>query len=237
MNAIWATAGALGALPAGTVLSGQVARLSVPHDEPEEGCCRLCAAPLPAGPAVRCGHCGRQFAAFPATELGAAAVTALLLARFGPEPAVAAFAYLGVLGVALAQIDIAVQRLPDRLTGPAYPALALLLGMAAAVGHDWGAFARALLGGLVLAACYLVLGLISGGRLGGGDVKLSGLIGMVLGWIGWDTLLRGATVGWVLAGLAGMAMLLAGRARWRSDISFGPYMLWGALIALVASGA
>jgi leader peptidase (prepilin peptidase)/N-methyltransferase len=178
MYAMWAAIGAVSALPAGTVLREQVIRLSVRSGEPEEACCVQCGAPLPGRPALRCAQCGRWLGAALGTELTAAAVLALLLARFGPDPAVAAFAFLGVLAVALVQIDIAVRRLPDRLTLPAYPAVVILLTLAAAVGGDWGRLVRALLGGVALGACYLLLGLLSAGQLGGGDVKLAVPIGL-----------------------------------------------------------
>jgi leader peptidase (prepilin peptidase)/N-methyltransferase len=237
MYAMWAAIGAVSALPAGTVLREQVVRLSVRSDEPEEACCLQCGAPLPGRPALRCDQCGRWLGAALGSELTAAAVLALLLARFGPDPAVAAFAFLGVLAIALVQIDVAVQRLPDRLTLPAYPAVVLLLTLAAAVGGDWNRLVRALLGGVALGACYLLLGLLSGGQLGGGDVKLAVPIGLVLGWLGWSTVLFGAAAGFVLAAITGLALLAARRASMRTLISFGPYMLWGALLAIVASAA
>jgi leader peptidase (prepilin peptidase) / N-methyltransferase len=232
MYPMWAAVGAVGALPAATVLRGQVARLSVPAGQPEELCCRNCAAPLPGLPAVACSQCGNWFGAPLAIELTGAVVSGLLLARFGPQTVSAAFAYLGVLAVALTQIDVTVQRLPDRLTLTAYPALVILLALSAMTGAGSRPFVRALLAGPGLAACYLLLGLLSRGQLGGGDVKLAALIGLVLGWLGWRTLVLGAAVGFVLAAFAGLAMLATRRAAMRTLISFGPYMLWGAFLAI-----
>ncbi len=235
MNLLWAACGAVLALPAGTVLRGAVARLSVPGDEPEEAACRSCAADLPDRPALQCEHCGTWIGAPMAIELTAAAVLALLLARIGPEPAAAAFAYLGVIGVALAQIDVAVRRLPDRLTLAAYPALIILLALAAAFDDTWAVFVRALLGGLVLGTAYLVLGLFSAGQLGGGDIKLAGLIGLALGWLGWGTLVTGASLGFILAAIVSLTLLAARKVSRRAMISFGPFMLSGALLAVLAS--
>lgn len=236
VNLPWAAAGAVAALPAGTVLRGRVYRLCVPAGACEQAACLACAAPLPAWPAVRCWSCARWLGVPAAIELTAAAVTGLLFARFGLRPDVAAFAYLGVVAVALAQIDASVQRLPDSLTLPAYPALILLLGLAAAGSHDGAPLLRALLGGLALGAGYLLLGLASGGQLGGGDVKLAGLIGIALGWLGWRVLVAGAGLGFVLAALTGVALLAAGRISRRTMVSFGPFMLGGALLAVLASG-
>jgi leader peptidase (prepilin peptidase) / N-methyltransferase len=138
--------------------------------------------------------------------------------------------------VALAAIDLAVQRLPDRLTLPAYPILIALLGVAAAVQHDPSALIRALLGGVVLAGSYLVLALLRPGQLGGGDIKLAGLAGLALGWLGWPTLLIGAAAGFVLSALVSLLLLAVRRITLQSVICFGPFLLGGALLAILASG-
>jgi leader peptidase (prepilin peptidase)/N-methyltransferase len=140
------------------------------------------------------------------------------------------------VGVALAEVDASVQRLPDRLTLPAYPALIGLLGAAAIADRAAAVFARALICGLTLTVAYLVLGLVSRGQLGGGDIKLAGLIGIVLGWLGWRPLVAGACLGFVLAATVSLALLASRKASMRSSISFGPYMLGGALLAILASG-
>ncbi|HET6985035.1 MAG TPA: prepilin peptidase [Kribbella sp.] len=163
-----------------------------------------------------------------------AAVVALLLWRFAGLPDAAPFAFIGALGVALAAIDIAVQRLPNRLTLLLYPGLIALFGLATAVAGHPSYLLRALLGGLVLGGGYFVLALLSRGQLGGGDVKLAGGIGIALGWLGWPTLLVGASLGFVLMGVVSLVLLIAGRITLQHSISFGPFMLGGALVAILA---
>jgi leader peptidase (prepilin peptidase)/N-methyltransferase len=167
-------------------------------------------------------------------ELTTAAVLALLLGRFGGQPDMVAFCYLGALGVSLAAIDIAVQRLPDALTLPAYPVLAILLAVAALADHRVDALVRALAGGAVLAAAYLVLALLRPGQLGGGDIKLAGLAGLALGWLGWPVLVTGAALGFVLSAVVSLGLLAARRITLRSQICFGPFLLGGALLAMLA---
>lgn len=169
-------------------------------------------------------------------ELATAAVLALLLSRFGGQPDVVAFCFMGTLGVSLAAIDISVQRLPDRLTLPAYPVLATLLLVAALVQHDPRALVRALCGSMMLAAGYLVLALLRPGHLGGGDVKLAGLAGLTLGWLGWPVLLAGAVLGFVLSAMVSLVLLAARRITLHGQICFGPFLLGGALLAILAIG-
>jgi leader peptidase (prepilin peptidase)/N-methyltransferase len=169
-------------------------------------------------------------------ELVTAGVLALLCGRFAGQPALLAFGFLGALGVALGAVDVAVHRLPDRLTRPAYPVLVVLLGAAAVIGHDGGALVRALLAGLALAATYLLLALLRPGQLGGGDIKLAGLIGLGLGWLGWPAVIAGTVLAFAATAVVSLGLLAARRISLRSEICFGPFMLGGALLAILASG-
>jgi leader peptidase (prepilin peptidase) / N-methyltransferase len=235
MNVIWAAAGAVLGLAAGAALRATVFRLSVAPGEPERTACPHCDGPIPRRFAVRCARCGTSLGTPLALELSTAVVVALLLGRFGGQPDVVAFGFFGVLGVALAAIDIATQRLPDLLTLPAYPILITLLAGAALVGHDFAALGRALLGGLALAGAYLVLALVRPGQLGGGDIKLAGVAGLALGWLGWPALIAGAALGFVLSALVSLALLAARRVTLHSAISFGPFLIGGALVAMLTS--
>ena len=140
------------------------------------------------------------------------------------------------LGVALAAIDLAVQRLPNQLTLPLYPGLLGLFGISALTEGDPDKLLRAAAGGVVLGGCYLVLALASRGQLGIGDVKLAGGLGIALGWLGWPTLLAGASFGFLLMSVVSLALLLVRRVTLQHSLSFGPFMLGGALIAVLAAG-
>jgi len=234
MNLVWAAEGVIAGVPAGTILRSAVFRLSVPSGNPDRTTCPRCAAPVPRWLLLRCGHCGQHFGTLGALEWATAVVLGLLFGRFGGQPDMLAFCFLGALGVALAAIDLSVQRLPDRLVLPAYPVLIALLAIAALIGHDAAALGRALLGGLVLGGTYLVLALLRPGGIGGGDVKLAGLAGLALGWLGWPTLIAGGALGFILSGAVSLVLLAARRLALQSMISFGPFMLAGALLASLA---
>ena len=141
------------------------------------------------------------------------------------------------MGVALAIIDIQHHRLPDALTLTSYPVALLLLGLAApGTAHGGRHFVDALIGLAAFTLFYLLLALIYPAGLGWGDVKLSGLIGLYLGWFGLTVAAAGLLAGYLLAALTGIALLVTRRATGKSQIPFGPFMLAGALIAIVASG-
>jgi len=182
----------------------------------------------------RCRDCGSPISLrYPGVELLTASVLALLAWRIGLQAELPAFLYLGAVGVALALIDLDVKRLPNSLTIPSYAVGAGLLGLAAVADGDATAYARALLGMLVLFAFYFLLAFIYPAGMGFGDVKLAGVLGMYLGWLGWGVLVVGGFLGFLLGGCVGAALMLARRAGRKSAIPFGPFMLAGALLAIL----
>lgn len=143
-----------------------------------------------------------------------------------------AYLLFGWLAVALVWIDADVHRLPDGLVLPAYPALGALVALGAAGLGDWGSLLRAVACMAGLFALYLVMAWISPSSLGFGDVKLAGLIGLVLGWIGVPQALLGVLAGFLVGGVVALVMLAGRRVGLRSHIAFGPAMLVGAFLAL-----
>jgi leader peptidase (prepilin peptidase)/N-methyltransferase len=73
---------------------------------------------------------------------------------------------------------------------------------------------------------------VSPEALGFGDVKLLGLLGLVLGWFGWGTLLAGVFLGLLTGAVVSLALLATRRAGWRTALPFGPPLLLGAVLAL-----
>ena len=170
-------------------------------------------------------------------ELLTAAVFAGFAIRFGPSPVLPAFCYLGAVGVALAFIDARHKRLPDVLTLPSYPVALLLLGMAAlttagGIRH----FLVALIGLAAAWLLFLAQALIYPAGIGWGDVKLSGLLGLFLGWLGVGALVAGLFLGYLLAAIVGLALLAARRVSRKSQLAFGPFLLAGTLIVILVSG-
>jgi leader peptidase (prepilin peptidase) / N-methyltransferase len=166
-----------------------------------------------------------------------AAVFVIMAVCFGPSPVLPAFCVLAAVGVPLAYIDAAHKRLPDPLTLPSYPVAVVLLGIAALATPDGGRHFLTGLAGLAAAWLLFVMqALIYPAGIGRGDVKLSGLLGLYLGWLGISTLIEGLVLGYLLAAVAGLALLAARRATRKSQVPFGPFLLAGALAAILLSG-
>ncbi len=146
-----------------------------------------------------------------------------------------AYLYLGAIGSALTLIDLDVHRLPDLIVLPSYPIALVLLLVPTVVSGDWAALLRGVLAGLALFVGYLVLALISpgGGGLGFGDVKLAGVLGLLLGWVGWGPAIVSVLAAFIIGGLIALILLLLRRKSRSSSIAFGPSMILGAWVALM----
>jgi leader peptidase (prepilin peptidase)/N-methyltransferase len=150
----------------------------------------------------------------------------------GLRPVTLALAWAAGAAVVLGAVDLAGHRLPDRITYPAYAVCATALLVDAAALGSWTALVRAVAAAAAAFAVAAVAAAISPDGLGFGDVKLLGLLGLVLGWFGWGVLLAGILLGLLLGALVSLALLATRRAGWRTAIPFGPPLLAGAVLAL-----
>jgi leader peptidase (prepilin peptidase) / N-methyltransferase len=186
---------------------------------------------------ARCRDCAAPISArYPAVELLTAVVFVILAARIGFAAELPAFLYLGAIGVTLALIDLDVQRLPDAIVLPSYVVGAALLLVATLVETDWWAGLRAVIGMAALYGFYFLLVLINPRGMGFGDVKLAGVLGLYLGWLGWGELVSGTFMGFLYGGVVGLLMIALRRAGLKSKLPFGPFMLLGALTAVLVGG-
>jgi len=183
----------------------------------------------------RCRHCHAPISVrYPLVEATTALLFAGLAWHFGSSWQLPAFLYLAAVGVALALIDLDVQRLPDMLTLPSYPIGIVLLGLAAALGAGGSPLVRALMGMVVLFGFYFALAFVYPAGMGFGDVKLAGVLGLYLGWLGWGPLLVGAFLGFLYGGLGGIGVLIVRGGGRKTRVPFGPFMLLGAFTAVFA---
>jgi leader peptidase (prepilin peptidase)/N-methyltransferase len=219
----------------GALVPGVVYRLSTPSGEPARSACAACGVPLSGWLPGRCGGCGVRLG--PPVWLTApigAVIFGTLAWALGPVPELAAFLVVAAVGLPLGAIDVACHRLPDPLVGGAFALAVPLLALAALVEGRPGPLVRAGLAALVMFTGYLVLALLPRADLGFGDVKLAGLLGLLLGWLGWPAVLLGALLPHLLNGPVALGLLLSGRARRNTALPLGPALLGGAWLAAVA---
>lgn len=149
---------------------------------------------------------------------------------------IVAYLYFAAVGIALTAIDLDVRRLPNAIVLPGYLVLGALFALACALGADWHALLRAAIGGAALWTFYLILRLARPDGMGAGDVKFSGVVGLALGWLGWEQLIVGAFAAFLVGGIFGLALIGLRRAGGKTAIPFGPWMIVGAWIGIIAGG-
>ncbi|MDL4819636.1 prepilin peptidase [Actinomadura opuntiae] len=164
-----------------------------------------------------------------------AAVFGLIGWRVGTGAVLAALLYLAAVGTLLAFIDVQVTRLPDRFTLPSYGVVAALLAVAAPYTDDGlSRFWHALAGMAALFALFAVQALLVPNGIGVGDVKLAGVLGLCLGWFGTRACVTGVLVTYLVGGSIAVGVMIVRRTR-KGEFPFGPPMLLGALVAVLAA--
>nr|WP_201470148.1 A24 family peptidase [Microbacterium hydrocarbonoxydans] len=141
---------------------------------------------------------------------------------------------LFAVGCALLVIDVRSHRLPDRIVLPTLVTLLALVILDALLGET-ARSVRAGAGMLILGGLYASLRLISREGMGGGDVKLAAVIGLVLGWHGWQAFAVGAAAAFVLGSVYAAVLMALRRADRSTRIAFGPWMIIGAMLGILVA--
>jgi leader peptidase (prepilin peptidase)/N-methyltransferase len=206
--------------------------------------CDVAIAPVDNIPVVswlalrgKCRHCGERISArYPLVELGTAALFVAIAARFHDSWALPAYLVLGGALVAISAIDLEHYIIPNRIVYPVGIALVLLFAFAALASGTWDAFGRAIGGGCAAFAVLFVIHVISPRGMGFGDVRLCFLLGIALGWLGWEQVLFGIFAGFLYGAFVGLALMALRLRNRKQHVPFGPFLAAGTLtIVLVGT--
>lgn len=140
------------------------------------------------------------------------------------------------VAVALSVIDWHTKLLPRRIVVPATLATILVMVVVGLATDQRSHLVGALVAMLVARSIFWVLWAVLGGAgMGFGDVRLSALVGLVLGWLGPGPAVWGFWIGMVIFGLPGLVLAIVKRDRTllKKPFPFGPFMIVGALVGLV----
>ncbi|MFM8971851.1 MAG: prepilin peptidase [Actinomycetota bacterium] len=182
----------------------------------------------------RCRRCGVHISVrYPLVEAGTGVLWSLLALRFHDTWALPAYLVLAAGLVALALIDLDTFLLPNRIVYPLTIAVVALFVVAAVAGDDSAALVRALLGGSASFAVFLLLHLVSPRGMGFGDVKLSFVLGVSLGWVSGPTVFLGMFLAFLLGSVVGLGLIITKVRSRRDHVPFGPFLAAGTLLALV----
>ncbi|MEJ3743137.1 A24 family peptidase [Actinomycetes bacterium KLBMP 9797] len=244
MSPLIALAAAGLAVAASPVLRVEAFRRSVPTGTPPRANCPRCdRAVVQRGPSWRylgrfwsgkCISCGLRLGPPPAAvEAAAAASFAGLALATDDALTLVAYSFLAAVGLVLAIIDVAVHRLPDRLTGLLAAGVVAVLMTQALVASAGRQLLEAMAAGLGAALFYLLMSLLTAGGIGIGDAKLAFGLGVAVGWNGWAAAFLATTLGLLLTGVVACVLLVLSRADRKDSIAHGPFMVIAAISTLV----
>ena len=241
-------ASAVGGLAIGSFLNVVIYRVPLGQSivSPPSACpsCGTPVAPRDNIPVVswlllrgRCRQCQTAIAVrYPIVEALTAVLFALTAVRLGVSWTLPAeLAFVGGL-IALAAIDLERYLLPRAVV---YPTLVLVgagLVVAAAATGRWSRLVVALLCGLGAFLAFFAVHYARPAWLGFGDVRLAGLLGLALGWLGPWYLLVGFMAANLAGAVVGVGLILAGKATRRTALPYGVFLGIGSVFALLLGG-
>ena len=183
----------------------------------------------------KCRHCHKPISKqYPVVEFLTALTFVAIYLHQDPVTALqfaimALWWYIFTSLIILAVYDLRWQLLPDKVLLPVIaPAMGLLAINALTTGQ-WSALIHPVAAALLFGGWFYALAAVSGGKwMGGGDIKLAFVMGLLLGLQ--DTALA-MLVAFISAAIVGVAMIMFGRKDRKDQIAFGPFLIAGTLVA------
>ncbi|HHW99637.1 MAG TPA: prepilin peptidase [Firmicutes bacterium] len=173
----------------------------------------------------RCRHCRVPIGwRYPLVELLTALLLTLIYWRFGYSLELIYYGGLTALLIVISFIDLDTMTIPTHLVG---------LGVVWATAYnlytrqpiaDW------LLAGVLGYGLLYLIYFLSRGGMGGGDVRLAGLLGLVLGL---RLLACALLVAFVSGALVALLLLASGKATRKTALPFGPFLAVGCYAAVL----
>jgi leader peptidase (prepilin peptidase)/N-methyltransferase len=187
----------------------------------------------------RCRNCrGAISIRYPLVEVATAALFVAAALRLGDDDLAALPAFLVVFAALLAISAVDLERfiVPNRILYPALFIAAPLLVVAAVIDGEWSSLRDAALGGALAWVLLFAIHMASPKGMGFGDVRLAGLIGMLLGWLSIGHVLLGLFLAFLTAALVGVGLMLTGVRGRKDRVPFGPFLALGAIAAVFVGG-
>jgi leader peptidase (prepilin peptidase) / N-methyltransferase len=174
-----------------------------------------------------------SFGRIVATSALGLGVEGVMVWRFGWSAVLPAFLYFGAVATVVSATDVTTGLVPNRVVLPAYLVGPALLVMASLVSGRWSSLARAGLAMAILASLFVAMALVSRGGIGFGDCKWAGIIGLYLGWLGWQYVVTGILLSYLAAAVVVIAQRIVRTSGDNRLLPFAPFMAGGAVVAMV----
>jgi len=179
----------------------------------------------------RCRYCAKPISwQYPAVELVTAGLFTLsALAWQGSWWLLAIWLVELTLLIVMSVYDLRWMILPNRVMVPALGVAVVYAAVAAALSGDWTALGWSAVAAVVAGGVFYLLAVLTKGRgMGGGDIKLAFVMGVLLGPL--NTFVAMETA-FMSAAVIGMLLWAARVIKRRAHIPFGPFLVAGTVFA------
>lgn len=199
---------------------------------PATALCRRCGQTR--GTLVRsCRKCGAGDGRVWLTTAALGTLSGGLAWRIGAHWVLVAYLVGAFLSTVLFLTDVDHKRIPNRVTYSGVPASLLLLAAGALADGTGASLPRAVGGAVAFGAFFFLVYLAARGGFGFGDVKLAVLLGLFVGFTGWDRLLVAGFTTALVGGVMAVGAVVGGGAGAKTEIPYGPAMILGAWITVL----
>lgn len=182
----------------------------------------------------RCRQCRSPISLrYPLVELCTGILFALTAWRLGTHVDLGAYLVLDAALIALALIDLEHLLLPRSIVYPTLVGVGgWLLGSAAYYGQ-WHRLLVAVMCALIWFVLFWILNLVSPRSLGYGDVRLTLVLGLALGWLGVGDVLIGFFAANLTGAVIGLMLIALKKMSRDQPIPYGVYLALGTVVAVL----
>lgn len=182
---------------------------------------------------ARCPNCERVIQREPVIAVSTALMAVAIAHLFGWDWLLLPYYGFLTLTAALVVTDLEEFRIVDRLNLRGTAIVAVLLAMVALPFGEVEALLRGFAGATAYFFGALLMFVVARGRgFGAGDVKLAPVLGLFTAFISWGTLGWAVFATALIGGVIAFGMIIAGAAKMKTELPYGPPMIMGAWLAI-----
>ncbi|MGC8481903.1 MAG: prepilin peptidase [Acidimicrobiales bacterium] len=183
----------------------------------------------------RCRGCGESIGLrYLIAEMLLASYMIMLVVRHGLGWSVAVDGYVGFIALIATQTDLAVRRIPNRLTAAGGIGVGVLLALEAIVTDRFAIVVGGLIAALIVGGALYLVAVVSRGGFGLGDVKLAMVLSAPLATYGATAVVNFLVMSFFAGSVVGIMLMVRHRATRKTALAFGPFLALGyAVITLI----
>ena len=148
-----------------------------------------------------------------------------------------ALLFFGAMSIVIAWIDADTMKIPSKLIYLSYIIVGILFVTATIISGNYYLLLNAFIGAIILGIVYFILFLMPKGPMGFGDVRLSLLIGFILGWFNLGSIFVGFILAFLLATIYYVPKMVINKSSMKGKkVPFGPWIIGGFWLAVFFGG-